>query len=603
VAEASEPTSETTKLGSYEIVRKLARGGMAEVYLARSGDKLVVLKKILPRYANNSRYVQLFLDEAKLAASLDHPHIVKTFDMGMIDGQYYFAMEYVHGQDVRSILRRSERTGRKVPIALVVKIARTVAEALHYAHERRRADGTLLDVVHRDVSPSNILVSYDGAIKLADFGVAKASSSSVRTRTGTLKGKVGYMSPEQARGAMIDRRSDIFSLGVVLWELVAIRRLFKSDNDLATIQAIIHFAPPPLTNVRSDCPAELAQIIERALQKDRDARYQSAEQVQMAAEILGRVRPQGDVDTILQKFLGELFDVEIAAWREAQSHGHTVTDFVISHITDLTTPISASGIEELSFDDDPPNSDDDDDLDDDDDDEEQLPPRAGQIDVDQADTLDGDDATVAGPPPVMVEGFEGAATQIDEPPFSTEESHTQAPTLADSLPRSPQAPQYPPTGEMEMMLRVAPAIPAPAPTIVDPSNAQAATSGLPIWETIDLAPWRKWILIGAGVAAVLLVLVVILAIVDTEPTEAEAQPEPAPTELPAQPSPTAATPPAPAPSPAVAPAPAAPAPATDDTHPALPKQPPATTTPPRKVAPPAKKTTPVVPPKRPPAKA
>jgi serine/threonine protein kinase len=576
---------------------------MAEVYLARSGDKLVVLKKILPRYANNSRYVQLFLDEAKLAASLDHPHIVKTFDMGMIDGQYYFAMEYVHGQDVRSILRRAERTGRKVPIALIVKIARTVAEALHYAHERRRADGTLLDVVHRDVSPSNILVSYDGAIKLADFGVAKVSSSSVRTRTGTLKGKVGYMSPEQARGAMIDRRSDIFSLGVVMWELVAIRRLFKSSNDLATIQAIIHFAPPPLTNVRSDCPAELAQIIERALQKDRDARYQSAEQVQMAAEILERVRPQGDVDTIAQKFLGELFDVEIAAWREAQSHGHTVTDFVISHITDLTTPISASGIEELSFDDDRPNGDDDgDDLDDDDDDDddEPLPPRAGQIDVDQADTLDGD-ATVAGPPPVMVEGFETAATQIDEPPFSSEESHAQASTIADTRPRPGPAP-YPPTGEMEMMLSVGPAIPGAAPTMVDPPNAQPATTGLPIWETIDLAPWRKWILIGAGVAAVLLVIVVVLAVVDAEPPEAEAQTEPAATELPAQPSPTAATPPAPAPAPAATPAPAAPAPATDDTPPALPKQPPAAT-PPRKVASPARKSiTPVVPGKRPPAK-
>src|SRR5262245_32206977 len=159
-----------TRLGSYEIVRKLARGGMAELFLARTVgpqgfEKLVVLKKILPSYAENPRFVRLFLDEAKLAATLEHPHIAHVYDMGDVDGVYFFAMEYVHGQDVRAILRRAARTNVVLPIDHVVQVTRNVAAALHYAHERKRPDGTVLDLVHRDVSPSNILVSYDGAVK------------------------------------------------------------------------------------------------------------------------------------------------------------------------------------------------------------------------------------------------------------------------------------------------------------------------------------------------------------------------------------------------------------------------------------------------------
>src|SRR5262249_15119934 len=154
-----------------------------------------------------------------------------------------FTMEYVHGQDLRRTLRRTARLGRQFPLEHAVNIGRNVAAALHYAHERRRPDGTLLDIVHRDVSPSNILISYDGAVKLVDCGVAKAATSSVKTRTGTLKGKISYMSPEQAKGSPIDRRSDLFSLGIVLWEMTTTQRLFKADNDLATIQMIVNANP------------------------------------------------------------------------------------------------------------------------------------------------------------------------------------------------------------------------------------------------------------------------------------------------------------------------------------------------------------------------
>jgi len=411
----SEATKlEMARLGGYTIVRKLAKGGMAEIYLARSVgpegfEKLVVLKRILPRYAENPKFVQLFLDEAKLAASLDHPHIVHVYDMGRIDGHYFFTMEYVHGQDTRSILRKaSHHKAHPIPIAIAVQIARTMAAALHHAHERKQPDGASRDVVHRDVSPSNILVSYDGAIKLADFGVAKAASSSVRTRTGALKGKVGYMSPEQARGMPIDRRSDIFSLGVVLWELVAMRRLFKTDNDLATIQAIINATPPLLAELRDDCPPELDRVVRRALEKDPATRYQTAQQLQRDLEELARELKLDQSSISLSHYMNELFADEIAAWRDAQAAGATVTDFMFAHSN--PTPVSESDFSLEDGDDEP---DDDDEVDDEPSDVAPAPqpPLAGTLEepsterrAKMSEVDEPDDATDFGPPPVMESG-------------------------------------------------------------------------------------------------------------------------------------------------------------------------------------------------------
>ncbi|MBC7978401.1 MAG: serine/threonine protein kinase, partial [Myxococcales bacterium] len=289
----SERGGETTRLGSFEIVRQLARGGMAEIFLARTSgpsgfEKLVVLKKILPKYAGKPRFVQLFLDEAKLAASLDHPHIAQVYDIGIADGSYFFTMEYLHGEDVRSILHRTWRTGERFPIEHAVQIARHVASALHFAHEKQGADGAPLGIVHRDVSPSNVIVTYDGATKLLDFGVAKTTARTVKTRTGTLKGKISYMSPEQARGAPIDRRSDIFSLGIVLWEMVTTQRLYRGENDLATLQLIITQQARPPSTVRPDVPPELERIVLRALAQNPDDRYATAEQLVLELDELAR---------------------------------------------------------------------------------------------------------------------------------------------------------------------------------------------------------------------------------------------------------------------------------------------------------------------------
>ena len=345
--------TEVLRLGSYEILGKLARGGMAELFLATMPDdvgKIVVIKKILPKYAANPKFVKLFLDEARLAAGLDHPHIARVYDTGTSGGNHFFAMEYIHGKDVRSTMKRTTAAERRFPIEHAVMIARDTAAALHYAHERRRPDGTLLDIVHRDVSPSNILISYDGEVKLVDFGVAKAASNLARTRTGTLKGKIAYMSPEQARGAPLDRRSDLFSLGIVLWEMVPSCRLCRTDNDLATIQMIINSRPQPPRELTPECPPELERIVLKALAAAPAARYQTAEELQLDLDELVRTRPIVLSPKALRDFMHKAFEPEIDAWREAQEAGHTVIEAAM--FSESSTPASEGEHEREYFDED-----------------------------------------------------------------------------------------------------------------------------------------------------------------------------------------------------------------------------------------------------------
>jgi serine/threonine protein kinase len=320
---------------------------MAELFLARAAEpqstfeKLVVVKKILPRYADNPRFVQLFLDEAKLAQSLSHKNIVQVHDVGGSGSEYFFAMEYLHGQDVRSILHRAWRNEEKLPISHAVQIASQVASALHYAHDKRRPDGSLLEIVHRDVSPSNVLVSYDGAVKLVDFGVAKAATRTVKTRTGTLKGKIAYMSPEQAKGAAIDRRSDVFSLGIVLWEMVTTSRLFRGENDLATLQLIINMPIKRPSEERPDCPPELERIILKALAQDPARRYQSANEVARDLEELVRVEQLTQSAAGLSVYMSGLFKAELDSWELARAAGVALGDH-LTNVGELTSPISES---------------------------------------------------------------------------------------------------------------------------------------------------------------------------------------------------------------------------------------------------------------------
>jgi serine/threonine protein kinase len=281
----------TTPLGKYKLVKLIASGGMAEVYLAKQAgaagfEKMVCLKRILPHLARDKQFVDMFLNEARLAARLDHPNIVSIFDLGEANGNYFIAMEFIDGPSLRAVAKRASERGEYLPIPEVCKIISMAAGGLEYAHNLPDLNGQPLGLVHRDISPDNILVHRNGAAKVVDFGIAKAANSSGATRTGTLKGKVAYMPPEQLRGEPLDRRTDVFALGVVLYELLAGRRPWEGDSEVALIGRIMTEEPAPLGDTRTDAPQELLDIVARALSKDRDGRYQSCAELQSDLEAL-----------------------------------------------------------------------------------------------------------------------------------------------------------------------------------------------------------------------------------------------------------------------------------------------------------------------------
>ena len=281
----------TTPIGKYKLVRLIASGGMAEVYLARQAgaagfEKLVCLKRILPHLARDRQFVEMFLNEARLAAKLDHPNIVSIYDLGEANGNYFIAMEFIDGPSLRAVAKRAHERGERLPIPEIVKIVAMAAGGLHYAHDLTDGEGKPLRLVHRDISPDNVLVHRNGAAKVVDFGIAKAANSSGATRTGTLKGKVAYMPPEQLRGDPLDRRADVFALGVVLYELLAGQRPWEGDSEVSLIGRIMTEEPRPLSTLRPDAPAGLAAVLDRALAKDREARYASCHDLQADLEAL-----------------------------------------------------------------------------------------------------------------------------------------------------------------------------------------------------------------------------------------------------------------------------------------------------------------------------
>ncbi|WP_224368679.1 serine/threonine protein kinase [Hyalangium versicolor] len=267
------------QLGKYQLIRKLATGGMAEVYLAKAAgpmgfEKTLVLKRILPHLAEDPQFVEMFLAEAKLAAQLNHPNIVQIFDFGEADGDYFLAMEFIDGPNLRVLLKRANAAGLALPPALCARLVAAACEGLAFAHDfQDPTTGEPLGLIHRDISPDNILVSRQGAVKVVDFGIAKAAGQSHKTQSGVIKGKLAYMPPEQVRAKPLDRRVDVYALGVVLYELLTRRKPYDATTDASLMQAILFEAHTPAVQHRPDLPESLQQILERAIHKDPEQRY------------------------------------------------------------------------------------------------------------------------------------------------------------------------------------------------------------------------------------------------------------------------------------------------------------------------------------------
>ncbi|MCB9630858.1 MAG: serine/threonine protein kinase [Sandaracinus sp.] len=269
--------------GPYELLERIGMGGMAEVFLARQRgeegfERLIAIKRILPQVAEDDAFVRMFVDEAKIAVQLSHPNIAQIYDLGREGDTYFIAQEYVHGRDMGAIVER-QQVAAPLPIPFVLYVASKVCEALAHAHEAMGSGGRPLNLIHRDVSPSNVLVSFEGGVKVIDFGLAKAAGRLVTTQAGVVKGKLAYLSSEQARGLEIDSRSDLFSLGVCMFEWLTGQRLFQRRNDIETVVAVQKAEVPPLRALRPDAPPVLQQIVMHALAPDPDRRFQSAQEM------------------------------------------------------------------------------------------------------------------------------------------------------------------------------------------------------------------------------------------------------------------------------------------------------------------------------------
>ncbi|ATB26865.1 serine/threonine-protein kinase [Melittangium boletus] len=300
--------------GKYQLLKRLAMGGMAQIYLAREeGDpQLLVIKRILPHLAENEEFVQMFLDEARIAARLDHPNIVQIFDLGSQDDSFFIAMEYIHGEDLRRIWKAAERGGQLIPVPLVCRILSEACAGLDHAHKQLDASGKPLNIVHRDISPQNILLTFEGRAKVVDFGIAKAADQATETRSGVLKGKYSYMSPEQAAGQRVDRRSDIFALGVVLYELLTGVRLFKRANDIITLQAVAECDITPPSQLNARVPKDLDPIVMKALARDPAHRYSEALQFQRALEGWLDAQPQPSSTAAVSAYMKDLYAARLA---------------------------------------------------------------------------------------------------------------------------------------------------------------------------------------------------------------------------------------------------------------------------------------------------
>jgi serine/threonine-protein kinase len=268
----------------YRVVEKLESGGMAEVFRAESEGlqgfkKQVAIKRVLPHLSEKKKFIAMFLDEARLSAQLSHSNCVQVFDIGVGDNAYFIVMEYVDGANLKAIAEGFKKQGKDFPVAGAAFIAHEICKGLAYAHEFRDPNGESLNIVHRDMSPPNVLLTKHGEIKIVDFGLAKASSQLEKSEPGIIKGKFSYLSPEAAMGQEVDARTDIFAVGIILWELLAGQRLFLGETDFQTVKKVQQAVVPPISQINTRVPKELERIVNRALAKDPAARYSTAREL------------------------------------------------------------------------------------------------------------------------------------------------------------------------------------------------------------------------------------------------------------------------------------------------------------------------------------
>lgn len=346
----------------YELVGEIASGGMATVFLARltgvgGFQRMYAIKRLHPHLQNEKEFVEMFLDEARLAAGIHHPNVVPILEVGASQNAYYLAMEYIEGETLARLLARAASRKERLPVPQVIRMAMDTLSGLHAAHELKDESGALAGVVHRDVSPQNVLVGADGVSRITDFGVARAATRLTATRVGQLKGKIAYMAPEQARGEEdLDRRADVFAAGIVFWEALAHRRLFKASNEAGTLSRVLHEPMPDLREVAPHISRGVAEVVMQALERDRDKRIPTCaefvDRLESAATASGELGSPRDVKNYMDSILGE----DIRSQREAVRQWTALADSQVGPVTQMMTPtggqsvpgLETRGMEDLS---------------------------------------------------------------------------------------------------------------------------------------------------------------------------------------------------------------------------------------------------------------
>ncbi|MCR9163989.1 MAG: serine/threonine protein kinase [Nannocystaceae bacterium] len=359
VAEAKPAEVETGRIlrGRYELIHRLGHGGMASVYLGRAigtagFERLVAVKVIHPHLVNEAEFVEMFLDEARIAAKIHHPNVCETIDLGDDDGVFFMVMEYVEGETLSSLVRQLRKRDQKLPIAVALQIAADACRGLEAAHSLKDHDGTALDLVHRDVSPHNLLVTMDGRVKVVDFGIMKAAGKRSNTLTGQLRGKLTYMSPEQARGEPVDRRSDIYAMGVILWELLAGARFYRGETDSEILAQVGLGRRQDISEFRDDIPESVTKVLDSALAQSRHDRYESADEMLKGLRAALRQLLDADEDDprevlgdVMERFFGSRIQYIQAAIRgQVDDREGSSTRGNVRAANDQTSVVAARGL-------------------------------------------------------------------------------------------------------------------------------------------------------------------------------------------------------------------------------------------------------------------